>query len=301
MKLSVIIPVYRVEKTLERCVASVAEQSYRDLEIILIDDGSPDNCPKLCDEWALRDKRIKVIHKTNGGLSDARNTGIEVAVGKYITFIDSDDYITVNTLKGVMGEMKEEFDMLEYPIFRFFGSEKQSILKFPDRTYNNMEEYWLKSKAYTHTYACNKIFRRSLFEKVRFPKGKLFEDVYTLPEILKKAKIVGTTSKGLYLYCWNKNSITATADGKALETLLDAHIGSGNGISDEEYYMHVLNIQLDVTDRTGIPPKLNGLRIKKIKGLGISATIKAIALNILGIKHLCRIHRILYQIKKSHW
>ena len=97
MLLSVVIPVYRTELTLQRCVESVLKQGVDDMEVILVDDGSPDNCPELCDEWAEKDNHIKVIHKTNGGLSDARNAGIDVATGDYITFVDSDDWIADNT------------------------------------------------------------------------------------------------------------------------------------------------------------------------------------------------------------
>ena len=93
-KVSVIIPVYKVEKYLEKCIDSVINQSYSNLEIILVDDGSPDNCGKICDKYAKKDNRIRVIHKTNGGLSDARNNGIKIATGNYIAFIDSDDYVT---------------------------------------------------------------------------------------------------------------------------------------------------------------------------------------------------------------
>ena len=93
MKLSVIIPVYQVEATLNRCVESVIGQTFTDLEVILVDDGSPDSCPQKCDEWAEKDSRIHVIHKNNGGLSDARNAGLNMATGDYITFVDSDDYI----------------------------------------------------------------------------------------------------------------------------------------------------------------------------------------------------------------
>ena len=98
MKLSIIIPVYRVETTLDRCVESIMNQNLDDFEIILVDDGSPDNCPKMCDDWAKRDTHISVIHQQNRGLSDARNAGIDTARGDYITFVDSDDYITGHTL-----------------------------------------------------------------------------------------------------------------------------------------------------------------------------------------------------------
>ena len=130
MKLSVIIPVYRVESTLERCVKSIVGQSYRDLEIILVDDGSPDRCPQMCDDWAARDSRIRVIHKQNGGLSDARNAAIERATGDYLTFVDSDDFIAKDTYAPLMDILLEhnDIDMLEYPVFWHYGSTEQQRL-----------------------------------------------------------------------------------------------------------------------------------------------------------------------------
>lgn len=104
MLLSVIIPVYRVEHTLQRCVESVLSQGVDDMEVILVDDGSPDNCPVLCDGWAEKDARVKVIHKDNGGLSDARNAGIEMATGDYLTFVDSDDYVEDDTYPALLAD-----------------------------------------------------------------------------------------------------------------------------------------------------------------------------------------------------
>lgn len=97
--ISIIVPVYKVEKYLDKCVESIVEQTYKNLEIILVDDGSPDNCPAMCDEWAKKDSRIKVIHKKNGGLSSARNAGLDGCTGDYIYFLDSDDYIADNCIE----------------------------------------------------------------------------------------------------------------------------------------------------------------------------------------------------------
>lgn len=294
MTLSIIIPVYRVENTLDRCVRSVVSQTYDDMEIILVDDGSPDRCPQMCDKWSETDTRITTIHKPNGGLSDARNAGIEAARGEYITFIDSDDYIANGTLATVMAEINGEIDILEYPIYRFYGSKRQSILTFNSHTYTDTDDYWLTDKAYNHTYACNKIFRRTLFADIRFPKGKLFEDMYTIPLLLKQAHTVATTDKGMYYYCWNENGITATANGDALKMLLNAHIGNGQIITDETYYLHVMNIQIDVCRMTGERPILNDLKIRVFKGLDIKTMIKAAMLNLLGLKRLCKLYEILH-------
>ncbi len=293
--LSIIIPVYRVEDTLERCLQSVASQDYTDMEIILVDDGSPDRCPQICDEWAARDKRIRVIHKTNGGLSDARNAGIGIATGRYITFVDSDDYIEKGTYSRVMRTMKDEYDILEYSAELHIGGNKHTCLNLPNRVYADAKEYWLKGKAYTHTYAWNKIYRAELFKKVRFPVGKVFEDAHALPLLLKQTQVIATTDAGRYCYCANPNGITATADGKALASLLEAH--TSEEITDRDYYMYVLNIQLDVYRMTNNPIRLNPLRITGFKGLGHKEQIKAFLLNTLGLNNLCRLYRVLYRIR----
>lgn len=294
MKLSVIIPVYKVEDTLERCLQSIVSQDYADLEIIVVDDGSPDRCPQICDEWSMKDGRIRVVHKENGGLSSARNAGIDIATGDYITFVDSDDYLAEGTYSSVIREMKAEFDILEYSAELHIGGKKHAYLDLPDMVYHNAEAYWLEGEAYRHTYAWNKIFRAELFREVRFPKGILFEDVHTLPFLLAQSHCIATTSKGRYCYTANPNGITALADGKALAMLLDAH--TKVPISNQAYYMHVLNIQIDVYRMTGAPIKLNHLRISKIKNLSLSSKLKAITLNVVGLKNLCRIHKAAWKI-----
>ena len=108
-KISIIVPIYNVEKYLDRCIESIVGQTYKNLEIILIDDGSPDNCPQMCDEWAKKDDRIKVVHKENGGVSLARNKGMDIATGTYIGFVDSDDYIDKNMYEKLMDCKKKRF------------------------------------------------------------------------------------------------------------------------------------------------------------------------------------------------
>lgn len=287
MKLSVVIPVYKVEHTLDRCVRSVLQQHVADMEVILVDDGSPDRCPQMCEEWAAKDPRIHVIHKQNGGLSDARNAGIDVAQGEFITFVDSDDYISPDTYPPLLAMMGDA-DILEYSI--------AARLSLPERTYDNTNDYWTDSKAYTHTYAWNKIYRRSLFREIRYPKGKVFEDVYTLPKVLRSARRVVTTGKGFYHYCYNPQGITATADGRELAMLLEAHLQSGMPM-DDTYYLYLLNIQTDVWERTNGAFKLPVWRLQTTRLHGANK-LKAIVVNKLGIKTLCRIEKILHYFKK---
>jgi len=289
MKLSVIIPVYRVESTLDRCVESILSQHVDDMEVILVDDGSPDQCPAMCDRWAEKDERIRVIHQENGGLSEARNSGIEVAKGEYLTFVDSDDYLETNTLAPLLTEI-DDADIVEYAII--------DKLALPDCTYTEMNEYWLEGQAYLHTYACNKIYRSSLFKQVRYPKGKVFEDAYTLPVLLKKARKVKTTSKGFYHYCWNEQSITATATGQQLRQLLKAHLTNGMPM-DDTYYLHLLNIQIDVCEQTGDPPRLTPRKVDTTKFMGTDK-LKAIINNSFGIKQLCKIIHFVHHIKKPN-
>lgn len=291
MKLSVIIPVYCVEQTLERCVHSVTSQSFDDMEVILVDDGSPDGCPQLCDAWAVRDGRIRVIHKQNGGLSDARNAGLDVATGEFVTFVDSDDYLSTDTYAELM-KLAVTADIVEFPLLRFYSSDRQQMMTFMSCDYSDMHDYWLKGRAYEHCYACNKIYRSSLFNNVRFPKGKVFEDVFTLPLILTNAKSLKTSDKGLYYYCANNNGITSTATGKELQQLLEAHLRVIQQWCDDRYYMHVLNIQLDVCRLNGAKPQLPKRRVSPfVKGLTTAQRLKAIITNTLGINALCYINK----------
>ena len=286
MLLSVIIPVYGVETTLDRCVESVLGQRMSDMEVILVDDGSPDRCPQMCDEWAQRDSRIKVIHKENGGLSDARNAGLDIATGDFLTFVDSDDWIDDGLYSQLLQQMGDN-DLQEYSI--------ADRLQLKDDLYDDTSAYWLQAQAYAHTYAWNKIYRRSLFDDARFPKGKVFEDVYTLPSLLRKARKVATTHLGCYHYCANPNGITATADGNALSMLLDAHLHSGMPM-DDAYYMYLVNIQIDVWERTQAPILLPKRQVKP-SCLSGNSKMKAYALNLLGLKQLCRISTFIHRFR----
>ena len=250
--------------------------------------------------------RIRVVHKANGGLSDARNAGIDIATGDYVTFVDSDDYLADNTYGPLMQRLEQQpdIDILEYPIYIHNGSPRQHLTDFkPEATYHDMESYWLDGRAYQHTYACNKIFRKSLFDAVRFPVGRVFEDAQTLPLLLEKAGTVVTCSQGLYYYCSNSEGITMTADGQALQMLLQPHVAMIGRIrrkdkAFETYYLHVLNIQMDVFELTGNAPILPLLPVKP-EHFTDKQKMKAIALNILGINRICQLNKILHKVWRS--
>lgn len=295
MKLSIVIPVYKVENTLERCVNSILCQDYADYEIILVDDGSPDRSGDICDGFAERYDNISVIHKENGGLSDARNAGINAANGEYITFIDSDDCIKRDTLPELMNIISAhpEYDILEYPVYVHYSSSRQHILSFEECVYYNVEKYWLQCRAYMHSYAWNKIYKVGLFKDVRFPVNKVFEDIWTLPSLLKKASVVATTGKGLYYYYSNDNGITANADGKKLCQLLDANIAVMDNMASVplDYFMHVVNIQLSVYKELGdIRLRLYDLYTDGCN-IGIMKKLKYAVIKIFGVRGLCKIHK----------
>lgn len=299
MKLSVVIPIYHVENTLERCVHSVLQQNYDNMQIILVDDGSDDKCPEICDELAVRDSRITVIHQENKGLGAARNKGIGLASGEYITFVDSDDYLEPDSIPPLMLELSNhpEFDIIEYPVIVKEGGQEESLLTFSEHCYHSFQDYWLKAKGYSHTYAWNKIYRRCLFNDTLFKEDQTFEDVWTLPLLLARTNFIATSSKGYYHYSENASGITARATLQDMQSLLKAHVKVLPQVWDTSnesiaYYMDVLNIQLTVAQMGGeimLPPY--PYRLKNIEFKNIKYHIKLLLLKILGLKSLCRIYK----------
>lgn len=221
MILSVIIPVYKVENTLDRCVESVLRQTVPQMEVILVDDGSPDGCGKMCDEWASKDERIKVVHKANGGLSSARNAGLDIATGDYITFVDSDDYLMPDTYsKALSNRERTDWDILEYGVVH--ESASRVALDLQECTFNSARQYWNATKAWHHCYVWNKIFKRSLFENIRFEANRIFEDLLIMPVLLSNNPKVATTPIKGYVYSDNDESISTNHSAKPSRSLLCA-------------------------------------------------------------------------------
>jgi len=215
-KISVIIPVYNVEKYLERCIRSVCEQTYTNLEIILVDDGSPDSCPLMCDEYAKKDKRILVIHKSNGGISSARNAALNVATGSYFFFVDSDDYIHPHAIEELYNTcITHDADIsigLHYV-------ERGEQLLIEDPIIDELEIYssfeGLKELVTDKTmrnYAWNKLFKSELFENIRFPEGKCYEDIATIYLLFHKAHKICRIPKYLYYYQMRDDSISSNVN-----------------------------------------------------------------------------------------
>ncbi len=211
--ISVIIPVYNVEKYLARCVDSVLMQTYTNLEVILVDDGSTDGSGKLCDEYKEKDARIKVIHKENGGLSDARNAGLDIAKGDYIAFIDSDDFVTRFYIENLYyGICKTGAEMAMSGFLSWYENDSIPIANQATdidverlSTIQAMEKVLYQD--FVDVCAWAKIYRKTLFCGIRYPKGKLYEDVPTTWAVMKKCNHVAVVHTFDYVYYQRNDSI----------------------------------------------------------------------------------------------
>ncbi len=208
--ISVIIPVYNVESYIDRCVESVISQSYDSLQIILVDDGSTDNSGDICDEWREKDSRIEVIHKSNGGLSDARNYGLDNSRGEYITLIDSDDYVDTEYVKYLYELIKQDrcdISISSYYVSRTTGNEDNGKGQ-SDAILNSAEAIskMLCDNGFTVS-ACAKLYKKTLFDEIRYPVGKLCEDNGTTYKLLLNAKKISYGHESHYYYCVRTDSI----------------------------------------------------------------------------------------------
>ncbi len=202
--LSIITPVYNVASYLDRCIQSILSQSYRNIDLILIDDGSTDGSSSLCDKWANIDQRINVIHQKNGGVSSARNAGLEVVKGDYLTFVDPDDFLAPETYAANMQYMIEhlDVDVLQYPYCNYINDKildyhRPSVALFEgaEQIFRN---WWSGSPL--EYVIWNKIYKIKLWEGIRFKVGHISEDTGLVAEFVMKAKKVYISSKGLYYY-----------------------------------------------------------------------------------------------------
>lgn len=209
--ISVIVPVYKVEKYLDCCIESIVNQTYQNLEIILVDDGSPDSCPAMCDAWAAKDSRIKVIHKENGGLSDARNAGMFIADGKYIGFVDSDDYIAPEMYQLLYDRMVHDgsdiaacgAEMIyeDGTLAKVLTAPGSRLLSREEAMHAVICESWLKQPVWY------KLYKTELVKNIPFPVGKYHEDVFWTYQAMASATSVSVFDNRCYFYCQRKSSI----------------------------------------------------------------------------------------------
>lgn len=287
IKLSFIVPIYGVEQYLHKCVDSLLAQDIpsSEYEIILVDDGSPDACPQICDNYAEAHKNIRVVHRENGGLSAARNSGIKAAKGKYVCFVDSDDYWEPNVLKGLMEQIdREQLDVLRFD-FRNVNERYEEFHpnKAPKRdldyseTVTNGEDF-LNNRLGQMCYAVMFVIKRELLDSCVFKEGIYFEDVEWTPRMLLRAKRVASTSTIVYNYLWREGSITLPDNSQKREKVLRDKIAlikgfkeQQNQVNDPMWFtwmtsntaMTVLNIlsSMSSTDRKLYLSKLKAMRI----------------------------------------
>ncbi|MBY5023176.1 glycosyltransferase family 2 protein [Streptococcus suis] len=217
--ISIIVPVYNVENYLDECIRTVLAQTYSNWELLLINDGSTDSSGTICDDYAKGDERIRVIHKNNGGLSDARNAGIDNCTGEYITFLDSDDGIREDFLETCLTTaIQHDVDIVighffiwdeNQQTFYYFveQSQKDTIELISAQEALNRQVVWKNFNTAPFVVAWGKVFKATLFNTIRFPKGKVFEDEYTIHKALLKSDSVALINKEFYMYRRHGNSI----------------------------------------------------------------------------------------------
>ena len=224
-KVSVIIPVYKVEKYLKRCLESIVNQTYKNIEIILVNDGSPDKCGEICDAYARIDSRIKVIHKENGGLSSARNAALDIVSGEYIMFVDSDDWISEDSLEQLYEYIDADYDIINFK-FSFVKENSKELVEMHNDIKDGYEcdlisyidKLFMGELSF---FIWNKLYKKDLFNEVRFPEGRNYEDLATIYKLYFNAKNIIVTDYTLYNY-WlgNSNSITSNSTIKNMTDYL---------------------------------------------------------------------------------
>lgn len=246
--ISVIIPVYKVEKYIKNCIDSVINQTYKEIEIILVDDGSPDECGAICDEYARKDGRIIVIHKTNGGLSDARNAGLDIAKGEYIIFVDSDDFIASDMIEVMMGiENKTNADIIEINSIMCDEKDEYKDVIFSQRNnldyveiINDDKMISLLSRDGMKTTSWGKLYNYSLFEEISFPYGKLHEDVFTTYKLVHKANKIVLCQYVGYAYRKNNQGIMRSSFSEKRFDAVNAKIEQMKFIREKYPYLNNL-------------------------------------------------------------
>lgn len=210
--ISVIVPVYNVETYLDKCVQSIVEQTYRNLEIILIDDGSPDQCGTMCDAWAAKDDRIRVIHTPNQGSGAARNTALDTAQGEMIAFVDSDDYVAPGMLSHLHDLLGENMDIAECRFLNVFDDNAEFDLSDSTSllftTHDAMDEH-IQDRTFRQVI-WNKLYRRSVIGEIRFPVGRKIDDEFFTYQVIGRARKLICSEKVCYAYRQQTDSVMHT-------------------------------------------------------------------------------------------
>lgn len=225
--ISVIVPIYKVDKYLNECLLSITEQTYHRLEIILVNDGSPDRCSEICEHWKKNDTRIKLIHQENRGLSAARNAGLNIANGDYILLIDSDDYVSRDLCQYLIEQiMADDAEILIFGYKRFDDQTKETLetKQMPEQILCASEAVNSLLREDIDNYAWNKLYKRELFSEIRYPEGFFWEDIGTTYRLFLKADKIKTCSKVGYYYRQRNTSITSNVTIKGLQDIYELRL-----------------------------------------------------------------------------
>ena len=300
MTLSIIIPIYNVADSLRRCVDSVLAQRISDCELLLVDDGSTDESGRIADEYAAKHACIRCFHKPNGGLSDARNFGLQHAVGRYVTFVDSDDEVAADTYALLLDALAKhaKYDIIEFTMLQKPGLPDETLFQPGEHVFDNALD-WLAYKGTEHCWVCNKIFKRELFDNVRFPIGKKFEDMLTHILLIKQRPCIATVNYGRYIYHYNTEGIAAKDKANGLTSLLEAQLTLVRELGIDtrrrrwhRLYMDMLTAQLYTFRRT----ETILLKPQRIAIWGYATwkdSLKALLVDTIGLRMTCRLFKTL--------
>lgn len=266
---SVIIPIYNVEKYIRKCVDSIIRQTYKNIEILLVDDSSPDQCPLICDEYAKKDQRITVIHKNNGGLSDARNAGLKIAKGEYVAFVDADDYVDDNFIEILLNTaIKENADISVCSYYKVYKHKIVAPTKSISSTVlNNIEAMRdiFTIPSLCEVMAWNKLYKRDLFthNNILFPIGKIHEDNFTTYKLFYYSNSIVFTNQPLYYYVQREGSIMGSKFNKRSLDMIEASHLAVKWVNDKKIpllnevsayklsiYINLLNVMIDNSEIT---------------------------------------------------
>lgn len=295
-KISVIVPIYNVEKDLERCVKSIMQQTYQNIEIILVDDESPDHCPEMCDKYAQEDSRIRVIHKRNGGLSEARNTGLKVASGEFVMYVDSDDYIEKDSCEQLLMAMQKDVDFVVgalREVKKKTASYQRHSNLVSGKKYNSKEfvinsikkNEWF-APAVLNLYRRRFLIANSLFYKV----GIYYEDIELLPKLYLAANKIVYIDYPFYNYVIRENSIMTSnmtdEKKKMIIGIYNEWMQIINQVQDKEYQRYLYGILVRYYITSARRGKISGWKIDKMNlkfawkyALNIREKIKVLIFN----------------------
>lgn len=273
-EISVIVPIYKVEAYLRRCVDSILAQTFTDYELWLVDDGSPDKCGEICDEYAKRDARIRVIHKPNGGLSDARNAALDQATGNYISFVDSDDWVTPDFLESLYHALVDNrADLAVCNIIKAIDG-KELINDYKPAEKETVVTGDAMFDTLYRPSACNKLYPARIFKSLRYPKGRLYEDLFIYHDILAQVKKLIYTGKDSYNYFVRNDSIMHAEYRLKCTDIIDGCDARARKLDELGQTFHATKARLHIYSQTAlafaklspsVPEK--ALRLAEIKAI----------------------------------